>query len=139
MLFYQQPSDGCFSFLSVLLLAGFSLLDKPAGSNDIVSLQGLLGPKLLVSDKSTFDQPVLRWRFRVTGNRAVEFGVVPTDLVVKQPCVLTHGVCPAFGLCNTHTCCMNCVKRSMHAGMKCSMHTMRKLYNSDLLCKQQRA
>lgn len=63
--------------------AGFSWLRKTAALNDTVSLQGLLGPKLLVSDRSTFDQPVLRWRFRVTGNRAVEFGVVPSSHVVK--------------------------------------------------------
>lgn len=47
-----------------------------------VRLTGM-GPKLLLSDISTRDQPVLRWRLRVRGNTAVEFGVVPADL---PPC-----------------------------------------------------
>lgn len=47
-----------------------------------VRLTGM-GPKLLLSDVSTRDQPVLRWRLRVRGNTAVEFGVVPADL---PPC-----------------------------------------------------
>jgi len=41
-----------------------------------VRLDGM-GPKLLVSDRSTADQPVLRWRLAVRGNTAVEVGVVP--------------------------------------------------------------
>jgi hypothetical protein len=42
-----------------------------------------MGPKLLVSDLSTADQPVLRWRLVVRGNTAVEFGVVPLSMVVS--------------------------------------------------------
>lgn len=45
-----------------------------------IRLEGM-GPKLLVSDVSTADQPVLRWRLVVRGNTAVEFGVVPLCLV----------------------------------------------------------
>lgn len=71
--------------------AGFTFLDKPAGSNQTISLQGLLGPKLLVSDKSTHDQSVLRWRFRVSGNRAVEFGVVPAQSVKLPTALHKHG------------------------------------------------
>eukprot|EP00879_Flechtneria_rotunda_P007402 GHRR01007764.1.p1 GENE.GHRR01007764.1~~GHRR01007764.1.p1 ORF type:complete len:418 (+),score=144.06 GHRR01007764.1:797-2050(+) len=41
-----------------------------------IKLDGM-GPKLLVSDLSTADQPFLRWRLAVRGNTAVEFGVVP--------------------------------------------------------------
>jgi hypothetical protein len=44
-----------------------------------IKLEGM-GPKLLVSDLSTADQPVLRWRLVVRGNTAVEFGVVPMCL-----------------------------------------------------------
>lgn len=47
-----------------------------------IKLEGM-GPKLLVSDVSTADQPVLRWRLVVRGNTAVEFGVVPLCLQVS--------------------------------------------------------
>ena len=47
-----------------------------------VRLTGM-GPKVLLSDASTADHPVLRWRLRVRGNTAVEFGVVPASL---PPC-----------------------------------------------------
>lgn len=43
-----------------------------------------MGPKLLLSDLSTADQPLLRWRLRVTGNTALELGVVPTCLEVSN-------------------------------------------------------
>lgn len=43
-----------------------------------------MGPKLLVSDFSTKESPVLRWRLRVKGNTAVEFGVVPLSLQVSS-------------------------------------------------------
>lgn len=43
-----------------------------------VELVGM-GPKLLISDASTATQRTIRWRLRVCGNTAVEFGVVPTD------------------------------------------------------------
>jgi hypothetical protein len=49
-----------------------------------IKLEGM-GPKLLVSDLSTADQPVLRWRLVVRGNTAVEFGVVPLCLEVRAP------------------------------------------------------
>lgn len=47
-----------------------------------VQLAGM-GPKLLVSDVSTANQPVLRWQLLVRGNTAVEFGVIPADLQVR--------------------------------------------------------
>jgi hypothetical protein len=50
-----------------------------------IKLEGM-GPKLLVSDFSTADQPVLRWRLVVRGNTAVEFGVVPLCLEVSLVC-----------------------------------------------------
>ena len=34
----------------------------------------------MISDKTTADQPVLRWRLRVRGNTAVEFGIIPVNL-----------------------------------------------------------
>jgi hypothetical protein len=43
-----------------------------------------MGPKLLLSDVSTADQPLLRWRLRVTGNTALELGVVPSCLEVSN-------------------------------------------------------
>ncbi len=47
-------------------------------------MQNQLGPKLLVSSLTTHDRPVLKWRLRVTGNAAVEFGVVPSSLAVNM-------------------------------------------------------
>lgn len=40
-----------------------------------------MGPKLLLSDASTAERRALRWRLVVRGNTAVEFGVVPADIV----------------------------------------------------------
>lgn len=45
----------------------------------IVAMNGL-GPKLLVSDATTRDNPTLTWRFFVRGNAAIEVGVVPDDM-----------------------------------------------------------
>jgi hypothetical protein len=47
-----------------------------------IKLDGM-GPKLLISDLSTADQPILRWRLVVRGNTAVEFGIVPLCLEVR--------------------------------------------------------
>ena len=44
----------------------------------MVALPGL-GPRLLLSDASTATQGTIRWRLRVCGNTAVEFGVVPAE------------------------------------------------------------
>lgn len=51
-----------------------------------VKLVGL-GPKMLVSDVSSHQQSVMRWKLRVKGNTAVEFGIVPVALQV--PLILT--------------------------------------------------
>jgi hypothetical protein len=53
-----------------------------SNANLHIKLDGM-GPKLLVSDLSTADQPLLRWRLVVRGNTAVEFGVVPLSMVVR--------------------------------------------------------
>lgn len=53
------------------------------GAISSISLQNRMGPRLLVSDWGTFDRAILRWRLRVHGNMAVEFGVVPSSLAVS--------------------------------------------------------
>lgn len=50
----------------------------PAAAGMHVELLGV-GPKMLISDASTATQRTIRWRLRVRGNTAVEFGVVPAD------------------------------------------------------------
>lgn len=62
------------------LAQGFLFSDDP-GTRKLTHLKlDGMGPKLLVSDLSTQDQPILRWRLCVKGNTAVEFGVVPVEL-----------------------------------------------------------
>ena len=34
---------------------------------------------MLLSDRSTREKPLLRWRVQVLGNTAIEFGVIPVD------------------------------------------------------------
>eukprot|EP00803_Ostreobium_quekettii_P001219 evm.model.scf_295.2 EVM.evm.TU.scf_295.2 scf_295:15221-17402(+) len=53
--------------------------DPSGGAVREINLLGL-GPKMLVSDLSTSQARVLRWRLRVLGNTAVEFGAVPANL-----------------------------------------------------------
>ena len=59
---------------------------KPASSRDARSPSSdswmdnqTLRSQLLVSDATTGTHGTLRWRLRVRGNTAVEFGVVPAD------------------------------------------------------------
>jgi len=63
---------------------GFKFAPEPATRVPQILLMGM-GPKLLLSDVSTEQQPVLRWRLVVRGNTAVEFGVVPANLQVRLP------------------------------------------------------
>ena len=77
-------------------------LPECKGSISKVSMQNQLGPKLLVSSLTTHDRPVLKWRLRVTGNAAVEFGVVPSSLAV---------ILPYQQLC----CCISCGIVTQHA------------------------
>lgn len=44
-----------------------------------VKLEGI-GPKMLLSDVTTADVPLLRWRLELKGNNAVEFGTIPVSL-----------------------------------------------------------
>lgn len=84
----------------------FSLPDCK-GSISKVSMQNQLGPKLLVSSLTTHDRPVLKWRLRVTGNAAVEFGVVPSNLAVnlayQQLCF-----CNPCGIVTQHAVKVHC-------------------------------
>ena len=75
----------CAVNLVFLLCSGFVAL-APRGRIQRVGL-ARMGPKLLVSDTSTADQPFLRWQLQVRGrNACVEFGVVPeTHLVSLVP------------------------------------------------------
>mmetsp|Transcript_18747 Transcript_18747/g.52635 ORF Transcript_18747/g.52635 Transcript_18747/m.52635 type:complete len:293 (-) Transcript_18747:308-1186(-) len=61
---HQDPSD-------------FTLEATSTGTH--IKLEGV-GPKMLVSTDSTQNGKLLRWRFRLEGNNAVEFGVVPQCL-----------------------------------------------------------
>lgn len=64
-------------------LFGFRFLPQPQKAGLMqIKLDGM-GPKLLVSDLSTAQQPLLRWRMCVRGNTAVEFGVVPLSMQVR--------------------------------------------------------
>ncbi|CAD7697165.1 unnamed protein product [Ostreobium quekettii] len=63
---------------------GFTFNRDPSGSAvKEVKLMGL-GPKMLVSDLSTSEKRVLRWKLRVQGNTAVEFGAVPSFLQKRR-------------------------------------------------------
>ncbi|PSC67152.1 hypothetical protein C2E20_9156 [Micractinium conductrix] len=82
--------------------AGFQFTfkrDAATGTPSVASarLTGM-GPKLLASDASTADHPVLHWQLRVRGNTAVEFGVIPADLPV-MPTALHK--CVATSDCST--------------------------------------
>lgn len=61
--------------------SGFRFARDAAAGTPQILLQGM-GPKLLLSDVTTKEQPLLRWRLVVRGNTAVEFGVVPADMQV---------------------------------------------------------
>lgn len=65
---------------------GFQMTMHGHGRNLHVSgvrLEGI-GPKLLVSDVTTHDVPLLRWRLELKGNNAVEFGTIPVSLQVRS-------------------------------------------------------
>ena len=61
---------------------GFVLsTDSADPSVRTIRLEGI-GPKMLVSDLTTAEAPLLRWRLELRGNNAVEFGTVPVALQV---------------------------------------------------------
>ncbi len=96
---YLEDNAGCGFDKAWCEAAGFALQEAPpsstaaaqnatstpppsnniSSSNLTVRLTGM-GPKLMLSDKTTADQKVLRWRLRVRGNTAVEFGIIPANL-----------------------------------------------------------
>jgi hypothetical protein len=58
----------------------------------------VLGPRLLLSNATTRDSPILAWRFFVRGNAAVELGVVPDDAVYDHKALHRSAKAPADGL-----------------------------------------
>lgn len=59
----------------------FTFLEEPDSCGLVRDIKlDAPGPRMLLSDLSTEDTPVLRWRLQLRGNNAVEFGVVPVDL-----------------------------------------------------------
>lgn len=77
-----------------------------ASSVKHIKLVGL-GPKMLVSDVSSHQVPRLRWRLRVKGNTAVEFGVVPVSLQERKKalhkCLTETGGTLCVGFCSQIT------------------------------------
>eukprot|EP00798_Chlamydomonas_sp_ICE-L_P007945 gene7945-1160_t len=55
---------------------GFAFTHDSNNNLSNIKLEGV-GPKMLVSHQNTSDTPLLRWRFEVLGNSALEFGVIP--------------------------------------------------------------
>lgn len=78
---FLEEETGCGFDQDLANEGGFHLSNIE--SKRSIRLTGM-GPKLLVSDRSTRDQPVLRWQLRVCGNTAVEFGLVPADLQLSS-------------------------------------------------------
>jgi hypothetical protein len=62
-----------------------------------------LGPKLLVSDKSTKDQPVLCWRVRISGNSSIEFGAVFDGCEAMDDTLHRGFPEEAIGICSHYT------------------------------------
>jgi hypothetical protein len=99
---YLEDNSGCGFDKAWCEPAGFALQDAASSAptavagtaatsstpppSSTINSSGLtvrltgMGPKLMLSDKTTADQPVLRWRLRVRGNTAVEFGIIPVNL-----------------------------------------------------------
>ena len=84
-----------------------------------VKLEGI-GPKMLLSDVTTADVPLLRWRLELRGNNAVEFGTVPVSLQVHA-CMRGSGMhaCMRSTACahgRAHARCMHAVCLAPVAG-----------------------
>lgn len=88
--------------------AGFCFEDDRQRGVPVVRLS-VMGPKLLTSDLSTADTPLLHWRLRIRGNTAVEFGAVPvtveSNVIALHKCVPTArgGRERAVGICSQIT------------------------------------
>jgi hypothetical protein len=84
---YLDEDAGCGFDERWLEASGFRVeeasLPKKSNVSKTIRLTDM-GPKLLYSNASTRDQDVLHWRLRVTGNTAVEFGVIPVMLEPNQ-------------------------------------------------------
>lgn len=76
-----------------------------------------MGPKLLVSDKSTAEQPFLRWQLQVRGrNACVEFGVVPETHLVRAWCLFCTACVWSFMAQQSTPCSLCCCSEGLHAG-----------------------
>lgn len=80
---YLEESTGCGFDVAWSSSVGFTIDKSTSDAASRIRLTGM-GPKLFISDISTADQPVLRWRLRVKGNTAAEFGVLPVALQPTQ-------------------------------------------------------
>jgi hypothetical protein len=82
---YLEENAGCGFDSTWCEASGLSIQDssEEGGKYPVIRLLDM-GPKLLLSNIDTGDQPILRWRLRVTGNTAVEFGVIPAELESNQ-------------------------------------------------------
>lgn len=81
----MEENAGCGFDSSWCEASGLSIQDSNDNGSKFPVIRLLdMGPKLLLSNIDTGDQPILRWRLRVTGNTAVEFGVIPTNLEANQ-------------------------------------------------------
>ena len=85
-----------------------------------------MGPKLLVSDRSTADQPFLRWQLQVRGrNACVEFGVVPETHLVRAWCLFCTARAWSVKALSAVThllrcgapCSPCCCSQGLHAGL----------------------
>jgi len=72
---------------------GFQFHDNKESSTVNIKLEGI-GPKLLVSDVTTADVPLMRWRMELKGNNAMEFGVIPECLQEKGKSMHKCEECP---------------------------------------------
>lgn len=82
---HLEEDTGCGFDFAWCEEAGFAFNMVPANAEELpsVRLTGM-GPKLLLSNVTTAEQPVLRWRLRVRGNTAVEFGCIPAHLPLSH-------------------------------------------------------
>ncbi|CAD7697912.1 unnamed protein product [Ostreobium quekettii] len=103
---YLEESGVGFQY-DLGMAEGFTFnCDRSGSAVKVVKLMGL-GPKMLVSDLSTSEKRVLRWKLRVLGNTAVEFGAVPSHLQKRRKalhkCLTETGNAFCIGFCSQVT------------------------------------
>jgi hypothetical protein len=82
---------------------GFVFVCDDSSRITSIKLEGN-GPKMLLSDTSTADAAILRWRLELKGNNAVEFGTIPVSLQVRG-LFFMHGNFRRQTLSTTHVGC----------------------------------